>query len=190
MVDIDDDLQGLLEDLDIGPEIDEPEPPVEKMPAVELPAIPEPLEPLGAQLPAPILETPVAPSDEPDTDLFKEEPGSQGGIDIGAFIAQHDRDYTEVKGNLRADRAKADEIVRMLLERITNGTASSQETESCVQAVKLLVDTNGHMVRLLDSKSKLLTASKGSVNTLIQQNFGGSDDLENILSQQLEDDDV
>ena len=200
MPEIDDDLQGLLKELDIGPEISK-----EELPA----PVPSPVPPLVAQVPGPpILEPPeelkvlplspvledsdLTKEKEPDTDLFKEEEGPADMIDLGEFIRHHDKDYTEAKQNLRADRAKADELVRLLLARVDDGSASNQETESLVQAVKCLVDSTGHLVRLLDSKSKFLSASKGSVSTLIQQNFGrrASTELEDILTQQLDEDEV
>lgn len=184
MTEIDDELQGLLEELDIGPEVGEEEPKPVLAPA-EKPSEPPP------QLPAPILETPESPAEKADTDLFDEEETPPGVADLQEFVRKHDHDYEEVKTNLRVDRAKADEIVRMLLERVGSGTASNQETESLVQAVKCLVDSNGYMVRLLDSKSKLLSASKGTVGAIIQQNFGRADtELETLLMQEVDEDEV
>ena len=198
MPEIDDDLQGLLEELDIGPEIGKAESPAPATspspappPVIQGPPV-APEEPKVLPL-SPVLEdADVLKEKEPDTNLFEQEEAPPNAIDLQEFIRNHDRDYNEAKQNLRADRAKADEVVRMLMERVDNGSASSQETESLVQSVKLLVDSNGHMVRLLDSKSKFLSASKGTVSTLIQQNFGSGADneLEDILTQQLDEDEV
>jgi len=189
MSEIDDDLQGLLEELDIGPEISK-----EELPSVPIPVPPaiQPPEPEVKVLP-PVLEDPDPLKKGEPTDLFRAEEVPEDVLDIREFIRQHNRDYTETKSNLRADRAKADELVRLLLKRVDDGTASNQETEAVVQAIKCLVDSNGHMVRLLDSKSKFLSASKSSVGTLIQQNFGyggASTELEDILTQRVDEDEV
>ena len=200
MPEIDDDLQGLLEELDIGPEISKEDeipslapsaPPALTIP-LPLPTIELP-EPQGVKvLPlVPVLDDPDPPKEKPGTDLFEPEDSPDNLIDIREFIQRHDADYAEAKANLRTDRAKADELVRLLMARVEDGTASNQETEGAVQAVKCLVDSTGHMVRLLDSKTKFLAASKHSVGTIIQQNFkGGDSNLENILSQQIDDDEV
>jgi len=203
MTEIDDDLQGLLEELDIGPEISTdivsqaptPSPPISQS------VVPEPtskkLLPPPPPPPPPILEDPkpiVEEEEKADTDLFKEENKSeqQGLIDIREFISNHNKDYEEAKCNLRTDRAKADELVRILMERVDGNDATGQETESLVQSIKCLVDSNGHMVRLLDSRSKLLSATKSSASTLIQQNFGdkSSSELEEMLTQKVDQDEV
>ena len=201
MTEIDDDLQGLLKELDIGPEVSEdasPSPaPVTEVPKPQIsppiPIAPEPQDSAKVLPLVPILEDPDPPAEKEPTDLFSSEEPSQDGFDLQEFIIKHDRYYEEAQSNLRADRAKADELIRMLLDRVERGTASNQETEAVVQAVKCLVDSNGHMVRLLDSKTKLLVASKGSVNTLIQQNFGdsqSSSELEDMLTQNMDEDEV
>lgn len=190
MHEIDDDLQGLLEELEIGPKVSEQEPSpapeksVKPPQEIQVPPVPSP------HLPAPVLESPESVDTTPATDLFSAEDLPPGVADLQEFIRKHDHDYEETKTNLRTDRAKADEVVRILLERVGGGSASGQETESLVQAVKCLVDSNGHMVKLLDSKSKLLSATKGTA--IIQQNFGGKADteLEAILTQQIEEDEV
>jgi len=184
---IDDDLQGMLEEL----ELDSNEPEAEPQPDPELE--PEPV--IANPVPEPVLEDPppAVPATVPATDLFDPEEDDSDLLNITDFVRQHERDYDAAKNNITRDRAKADQVVAILMQRVEDGGASNQETESLVQAVKLLIDSNGHLVRLLDSKSKLLTASRGSLRTLIQQNFGGSADsagLEDILSQSVEEDEV
>jgi hypothetical protein len=136
-------------------------------------------------------------NDELDDDLqgllqeLEPEEQSNDIIDLRAFIQNHDADYNETKDNLRCDRAKADMVVRGLLERVSESTATAQETEALVSAVKCLIDSNGHMVRLLDSKTKLLQSQKGAIGALIQNNVGVSGaELADILSQSVGDDEV
>jgi hypothetical protein len=184
---IDDDLQGMLEELELDSETEEP---------TKLEPDVEPVKPVVADpVPKPILDDPPPPpvlAPVPPTDLFDTESEPDELFDIRDFIKQHERDYGDAKGNIYRDRAKADEVVRILMQRVEDGGASNQETESLVQAVKLLIDSNGHLVRLLDSKSKLLTASRGGMKTLIQQNFGRNEntDLEDLLSQTVDEDEA
>jgi len=113
-------------------------------------------------------------------------------IDIRRFVAEHNRDYNAALSNLKSDRAKADGLVQILMQKLQDDAASSTEVETLVKGIEILARTADSMVRLLDSKSRLVTSTKAQTQALIQQNFSGgaSGELQKLLEQSEEYDDV
>jgi len=191
---IDDDLQGMLEALDLPEEKKEEKLKVSKeivdrlLGEIPIDTSPEPIQP---QLIDPEIPTNLVESG--DSTLLVQDENNNGDImDLEAIVRQHDRDYDETKDNIRADRTRMARITELLMDRVEDRSATTVETECLVTAAKALVDSNGHMVRLLDSKSKLLSSTKSAVQMLINQNIntGGNDDLKDILASPEEDDEV
>jgi len=126
------------------------------------------------------------------TELVDPSAAADEIIDIRKFVIEHNRDYNAALSNLKSDRAKADSLVQILMQKLQDGEASNTETETLVKGIEVLSRSADSMVRLLDSKTKLVTSTKAQTKALIQQNFGGgtSDALQKILNQTEEHDDV
>jgi hypothetical protein len=105
-------------------------------------------------------------------------------------IGKFDHDYDEVQTNLKRDRGRIDTVIDLLLQRVRNNADAETDTMSLVKALGVLADTNGHAVKLLDSRSKLLSATKTVVNAnQTNVNITGVDpELQNILAQPPEED--
>lgn len=184
-IDVDDELSSLLSDLD-----DANEEQVSETPDVATP-VSAPLEQLsgGAINTVPELELsdPEAPSEQNDMPDLPIEP-SQGGSDISDIVSKFEHDYNEVQTNLKGDRKKIDDVIEILLNRVKHGSEAETDTISLVKALAVLSDTNGHSVKLLDSRSKLLSATKSAINaTQTNVTITGTDaELQNILNQPIE----
>lgn len=180
-----DELQGILDEL-ADQEPMRPIVPVSE--SVQLNIEPAPIGPVvEPQLSNPV---PVVVEEPPDL-VFNDSQDSEDTFKVQEFLTTHERDYEETKRNIRNDRAKVDTVLQLLLQKVQAGGATAAETESLVAAAKALVDSNGHMVRLLDSKSKLLTSIKGNV-TINNNNtaVANSGELVDLLSQDPNDDQV
>jgi len=142
------------------------------------------------------------PEEEPKAELVDDEPGdlpldvinpapmspseAAGEIlNLREVVANHNRDYDQIRSQLKADRAKTDGVINILLAKVQEDEAKSAEVQALVQALDILAKTNDSAVKLLDSKSRLVTSTKSSVQTMIQQNFNGgnSEELEDLLGQ-------
>jgi len=177
---LDDELQGLLADLD------------SELATKVVSGSPSPSQPPPLLLPEPELSGPAIEPEVADLELLPiEKPKSAEVFDLREVISRFDNDYNEVQSNLKRDRSKIDSVVRILMEKLDTGEASATETEMLVKALEVMTDTNGHAVKLLDSRSKLLAATKSSAQALIQQNFGATgnnSELQKLLAQPVDDD--
>jgi hypothetical protein len=148
-------------------------------------------QPEAAPIPAPELSSPaVELADVAGEPLPIDSPPAQDIMDLREVVKRFDGDYAEVQRNLKIDRGKVDTVIALLLQKVETGTATATDTESLVKALDVLTNTNGHAVKLLDSRSRLLSATKSAVGALIQQNVnvGGNDlELQSILSQPIDD---
>lgn len=156
----------------------------------DLEAVAETLLPPIASLPVPEpeLSEPAVESEQSDRlDLLIESTPIDLS-DLKEVIKRFDRDYDDVQASLKIDRSKIDVVIGILLSRVQNGSASEADTISLVKALSVLADTNGHSVKLLDSRSKLLSATKSTVNA-IQTNVSVTADteLQQMLRQPLEE---
>jgi hypothetical protein len=196
-----DELEDLLGELDIEnsetPEVepapDSPIPPVEK-PKADIPVINAPppvvdvLEPMKQELLGPESDEPQVITSEVLVKSTVEEV-----LDVKQLIKDHDKSYCAIQENLVRDRAKIDSVVSILLAKVEVG-ASSAETEALVKALAVLTDTNGHAVRLLDTKTKLMSSAKSTIAALTQNIIntggGGNEDLKALLANIGENDEV
>jgi hypothetical protein len=105
--------------------------------------------------------------------------------ELKAVVDKFDHDYGEVQTNLKSDRKKIDSVIDILLARVRANTDAETDTMSLVKALGVLADTNGHAVKLLDSRSKLLAATKSTLNAnQTNINITGVDaELQKILDQ-------
>ena len=167
--DLDAELQALLVDLDESSKVVE-------QPAIPVLTIPPP-EPELSEPPVIVAEATIVPAQDPGTPT--------NPIDLTVVVERFDKDYNTVQNNLCADRGKVDAVVAILLARVQAGTATNTEIESLVKALDVLTNTNGHHVKLLDSRSKLLAAAKSTAAAFYQQNnFGNpSAELTKLLDQ-------
>ncbi|MCK9558375.1 MAG: hypothetical protein M0R50_10100 [Candidatus Cloacimonetes bacterium] len=173
---IDNELQSLLNDL----EIDKAEDSAPQAANV----IPEPITTIT--VPDPELSEPVVDVEQtglPDLPLGTPTPSNI--TDLNNVAEKFDHDYNEVQLNLKRDRGRIDEVIDILLVRVRANADAETDTMSLVKALGVLADTNGHYVKLLDSRSKLLSATKSAVNA-IQNNVtvtGNDAELQAILGQ-------
>jgi hypothetical protein len=144
---------------------------------------------INRTVPEPELTEPAPEPEESQQPYLPIESTPIDLTDIKEVVRRFDRDYDEVQTSLKIDRSKIDMVISILLNRVQNGSASEADTISLVKALSVLADTNGHSVKLLDSRSKLLSATKSSINA-VQTNVSvtGSDvELQNILQQPTEE---
>jgi hypothetical protein len=172
----DDELQSLLSELTADSTLSDniiPEAVSENIPNVAVPIIPDP------------------EFSEPATDLEQTEPpnllieSTTSSSDLKEIVEKFDHDYGEVQANLKKDRVRIDTVIDILLQRVRTNSDAETDTMSLVKALNVLSDTNGHSIKLLDSRSKLLSATKIAINAN-QTNVnigGGVDDWAQILNQ-------
>lgn len=192
----DSELEKLLNQLDEDSECEAVE---------EAESMPEEVEPIISQEPLPPL--PTAPeAEEPPPEILDPLPDEAPQIvttaievsntadevlDVRALVKAHERDYKTISDNLARDRGKVDSVINMLMEKVQTG-GSAAETESLVKALAVMTDTNGHFVRLLDSRSKLMVSAKSTIAAMVQTTInagtGDSEDLKKILAQALQED--
>lgn len=168
--------------------------PIEELPVVEeiVPRLesqpisrsePEP-EPELEPEPAPVVNI-IEPIDEfppeivpPKTEIVQ----TNTAVNIQEFIDEFRDEAAEIAQKIEQDRVLSRMVVDHLMEKVQHDEASGVETEALVSALKVMADSNTARVRLLDSRSKLLSSAKPAF--AIQQNFasGPSDeDLRKIL---------
>lgn len=176
---LDDELQGLLADLD------------SELATKVVSGSPSPSQPPPPLLPEPELSGPAIEPEVADLELLPiEKPKSAEVFDLREVVSRFDNDYNEVQTNLKKDRSKIAIVIEALMIKLDEG-ASNTETEMLVKALEVMANTNGHAVKLLDSRSKLLAATKSSAQALIQQNFGATgnnSELQKLLAQPVDDD--
>jgi len=176
---MDEELQSLLADLE------QPDPIADAtVDANSEDVVAEPIS--GLTVPEPELSdnTTDMAAAEP-TDLPLSSDAAPANTEIRAVVDKFDHDYGEVQANLKSDRKKIDTVIDILLARVRANADAETDTMSLVKALGVLADTNGHAVKLLDSRSKLLAATK-SVTNANQTNInitGVDAELQRILDQ-------
>jgi hypothetical protein len=175
---MDDELQSLLSDLEQEDSV------VENI-SEDLP--PDIVENSSTDIVIPDLEMSDAKIDmeEDEPDLLPIESTPMVLSDLKIIADKFDKDYTEVQANLKSDRKRIDTVIDILLARVRNNADAETDTMSLVKALAVLADTNGHAVKLLDSRSKLLSATKSTgSNTQNNISITGTDiELQKILDQ-------
>jgi len=178
---MDDELQSLLADLE------QPEEPLDDATS-EATSGDEVVVSANTELiiPDPELTDPatdISEAELPDLPLTSEQ--APVSAELKSIVDKFDRDYGEVQSNLKSDRKKIDSVIDLLLARVRANTDAETDTMSLVKALGVLADTNGHAVKLLDSRSKLLAATKSATNAN-QTNIsitGVDAELQKILDQ-------
>jgi hypothetical protein len=147
----------------------------------------------------PSIDVPIIPDpefSEPATDLEQAEPPNiliesttTNVSDLKEIVEKFDHDYGEVQANLKKDRTKIDTVIDILLQRVRAHNDAETDTMSLVKALDVLSNTNGHSIKLLDSRSKLLSATKIAITAnQTNVNIGGDGDWAKILNQPPEED--
>lgn len=166
---------------------EEAEPIVSKEPLSPLPTMPE------AEEPPPEILDPLPDNEISQivTTAIEISNTADEVLDVRALVKAHERDYNTISDNLARDRGKVDSVINILMAKVEAG-GSAAETESLVKALAVMTDTNGHFVRLLDSRSKLMVSAKSTIAAMVQTTVnagtGDSEDLKRILAQALQDD--
>jgi hypothetical protein len=177
---MDEELQSLLADLE------QPDPIADA--TIDIPINEEIVTETSTDLTVPEPElsdasTEIEKAEQPDLPL--ESSASSVNIELKAVVDKFDHDYGEVQANLKSDRKKIDTVIDILLGRVRLNADAETDTMSLVKALGVLADTNGHAVKLLDSRSKLLAATKSAMNAN-QTNIsitGVDAELQKILDQ-------
>ena len=174
--DMDAELQSLLTDLEQNP--GETGSALEVTEGSAISTIPEP------ELSDPIID--LEGIEPPDLPI---EVTPTNVSDLKEIVEKFDHDYGEVQANLKRDRGRIDTVIDILLKRVKANADAETDTMSLVKALAVLADTNGHAVKLLDSRSKLLSATKSTINAnQTNVSITGTDaELQRILGQPAED---
>lgn len=151
---------------------------------IQPPIIEEPFEPTT---PAPVQEPELlAPSKPPDVMMVEVKPDPMQ-IDAAKLVKQYLTVYEKFLSNYDADRGQIEKTIKHLEDIVFNvGGAQRVHIEMLVAALRTKSETNGNIVKALDSVAKILAAAKGT-QVLINNNNAGSaqQDLAKILEKPL-----
>lgn len=145
---------------------------------IEPPIIEEPVAPAPPAAPPP----PAAPI-IPKVEMVAIDPNQ---IDAGKLLKQYLAVYEKFLTNYDADRDQIEKTIHHLEDIVLNvGGAQRVHVEMLVAALRVKTETNGNVVKALDSIAKILAAAKGT-QVLINNNNGSTQvDLAKILAQPL-----
>lgn len=140
-------------------------------PIIEEPAPPPPPPPA---LPAPAQQVEIGSIDP-------------NQIDAGKLLKQYLAVYEKFLTNYDADRDQIEKTIKHLEDIVLNvGGAQRVHVEMLVAALRVKTETNGNVVKALDSIAKILAAAKGTQVLINNNNSGNAQlDLAKILSQPL-----
>lgn len=151
---------------------------------IQPPIIEEPIEPAKPKtIPLPTPEL-LAPSGPPETIIAEVKPDVMQ-IDAAKLVKQYLTVYEKFLNNYDADRGQIEKTILHLEDIVFNvGGAQRVHIEMLVAALRTKSETNGNIVKALDSVAKILAAAKGT-QVLINNNNSGSaqQDLAKILEK-------
>jgi hypothetical protein len=148
---------------------------------IEPPIIEEPITPT-AVVPAPPAPPPVAQS----------APSDPAQIDATQLLKQYLSVYEKFLNNYDSDRAQIEKTIKHLEDIVFNFPGAPRvNLEMLVAAQRTKAETNGNIVKALDSIAKILAAAKGTQVLINNNNSSGTQmDLAKILSQPLYPDEM
>jgi len=171
----DDAVDQMMEELDQQPDTEEPE---------ESDDDEEVLRPVDIReldvITAPIESAPVVP-EAPSVDVMK-------------YHDRLDQVTTEVLAACRADRQEAQDVIDLLRLQIDDAVNKSQApsrmwVDGLVKAVEVKAGINATAVKIIEANAKMLAATRAGVNILNQNIQTGTEDLEDVLSRPLTEQD-
>lgn len=170
----DPELQDLLDDLES--EEQEEQPVAEESVVVDVEK-PKPAEPE------------VDTDEESATQLIQQKksavPAPTVDLDLSKIINDHEGDYRTAMSNLRNDRTKIDQVVSKLMKRLDDNSCKAADVEGLVRSLDTLTNSSMCIVRLMDSRSKLIAALRGHmVGAKVQG--GTTEGSEGQLAEMLE----
>ena len=151
------------------------------------------------QISEPVFDNESAEDELIDNELIEDNilpltnsPAGTDLINIKKLINDYDKDYDEVKHNLRSDRSQIEDVIGELQGVFQNGVVKIGLVEALVKALDVLANTNQSFVKLIDTKSKLMASLKSHASVVVNQNNvgGESSELRDILEQNIDDDDA
>lgn len=109
-------------------------------------------------------------------------------LDMNHVMDSHEKDYQLVMDQLKRDRSKIDHVISILSEKVDSTNAKSADTEALVSALNVMANTNTCVVRVMDSRAKMVSALKGHItkanlSTNPSGGEGGGDNLMDMLDQ-------
>jgi hypothetical protein len=206
--DLDDDLQELLDQLDsadsdddaIEQMIDEVEDEIEDLEdKVEELEEPEDDE-VSLSVVAPDDEEVLRPTDFREVEIITnstpemlDEP-TPPSVDVMKYHDKLDQVTTEVLSACRADRQEAQDVIDLLRLQIDDAVNKTQAparmwVDGLVKAVEVKAGINATAVKIIEANAKMLAATKAGVNILNQNIQSGTEDLEDVLSRPLTEND-
>lgn len=132
----------------------------------------------------PLLLPPIQPP--ADATLVEVKPDAMQ-IDAAKLVKQYLTVYEKFLNNYDADRGQIEKTIKHLEDIVFNvGGAQRVHIEMLVAALRTKAETNGNIVKALDSVAKILAAAKGT-QVLINNNNSSSaqQDLAKILEKPL-----
>jgi hypothetical protein len=107
-------------------------------------------------------------------------------FNIADFIQRFRADYELAHERLAVDRQRQIAANDLVFQRLQGGVATDIETESLFKGLASLTDSNGHLTRLMDSMSKLLSSAKPAF--VINQNINNQSDPDELMKILQQDD--
>lgn len=115
-------------------------------------------------------------------------------VDVMKYHDKLDLVTTEVLSACRADRQETQDVIDLLRLQIDDAvnktqTPSRMWVDGLVKAVEVKAGINATAVKIIEANAKMLAATKAGVNILNQNISSGTEDLEDVLSRPLTEDD-
>lgn len=150
----------------------DPLPPVD-ITKIEPPIVEDPLPP---ELPAPPAPAPTEVVEAPSTSV----------IDAPKLVKQYLDVYEKFLTNYDSDRDQIEKTIKHLEDVVFNvGSAQRVHIEMLVAALRTKAETNGNIVKAMDSVAKILAAAKGTQILINNSNGNMQKDLAAILKTPL-----
>lgn len=115
-------------------------------------------------------------------------------VDVVKYHDRLDQVTTEVLAACRADRQEAQDVIDLLRLQIDDAVNKSQApqrmwVDGLVKAVEVKAGINATAVKIIEANAKMLAATRAGVNILNQNIQTGTEDLEDVLSRPLTEQD-
>lgn len=126
-----------------------------------------------------------------EVQLSDEEPVV--GVQISKYLDTLDDVTDEVLAACRSDRQEAQEVIGIYKKAIEDAVSASKPparmwVDGLVKAVEVKAGINTNAVKMIEANAKMLAATKAG-STLNQQINIGGDNLDDVLSQELNEQD-
>jgi|10_taG_2_1085330.scaffolds.fasta_scaffold00044_62 hypothetical protein len=129
-----------------------------------------------------------------ETKVDTEEEQQVQNSSLTKYLERLDDVTDEVLAACRSDRQEAQDVIGIYKKAIEDALTAKAPparmwVDGLVKAVEVKAGINGNAVKMIEANAKMLAATKGGGTFNQQINVGGSENLDDVLSQELSEDD-